>query len=102
MDKFHAGGISNFFSQLIVSFGYTDEQSLLVGVPGGLVEVIALVGAGILGDKLRNRLVRAQRRACVCGPVRLIFTAYSLSAPPGWSLLSSACSLSPAWIIVIA
>ncbi len=31
------GGISNFFSQLIVSFGYTAEQSLLYGTPGGAV-----------------------------------------------------------------
>lgn len=33
------GGISNFFSQLIVSFGFTSEQSLLLGTPGGAVEV---------------------------------------------------------------
>lgn len=33
------GGISNFFSQLIVSFGFTNEQSLLLGTPGGAVEV---------------------------------------------------------------
>lgn len=33
------GGITNFFSQLIVSFGYTSEQSLLLGTPGGAVEV---------------------------------------------------------------
>ncbi|KAJ9133014.1 Major facilitator superfamily transporter allantoate [Pleurostoma richardsiae] len=51
------GGISNFFSQLIVSFGYTNRQSLLLGTPGGAVEVIALIVCGILGDKLRNRLL---------------------------------------------
>lgn len=33
------GGISNFFSQLIVSFGFSSEQSLLLGTPGGAVEV---------------------------------------------------------------
>lgn len=33
------GGLSNFFSQLIVSFGFTEEQSLLLGTPGGAVEV---------------------------------------------------------------
>lgn len=33
------GGISNFFSQLIVSFGFSNEQSLLLGTPGGAVEV---------------------------------------------------------------
>ncbi|KAJ9299644.1 hypothetical protein DTO271G3_2528 [Paecilomyces variotii] len=51
------GGISNFFSQLIVSFGYTSEQSLLYGVPGGAVEVIALVLNGYLGDRFGNRLL---------------------------------------------
>jgi ACS family allantoate permease-like MFS transporter len=51
------GGITNFFSQLIVSFGYTPQQSLLLGIPGGVIEVIALVLAGWLGDRYRNRLL---------------------------------------------
>jgi ACS family allantoate permease-like MFS transporter len=37
------GGISNFFSQLIVSFGYTPEQSLLYGTPGGAIEIISIM-----------------------------------------------------------
>jgi len=51
------GGISNFFSQLIVSFGYTAEQSLLYGTPGGAVEVVALLLCGYLGDKFGNRIL---------------------------------------------
>jgi ACS family allantoate permease-like MFS transporter len=51
------GGISNFFSQLIVSFGFSNQQSLLLGIPGGMVEVIALVVCGYLGDRYRNRLL---------------------------------------------
>lgn len=51
------GGISNFFSQLIVSFGYTNTQSLLYGTPGGAVEVVSLVVVGYLGDRYKNRLV---------------------------------------------
>ncbi|KAF3762228.1 putative MFS allantoate transporter [Cryphonectria parasitica EP155] len=51
------GGISNFFSQLIVSFGFSNEQSLLLGTPGGAVEVITLVAAGIIGDRWGNRLL---------------------------------------------
>lgn len=50
------GGLTNFFSQLIVSFGYTPEQSLLYGTPGGAVEVIALISLGWLGDHYGNRL----------------------------------------------
>ncbi|KIW22988.1 uncharacterized protein PV07_11224 [Cladophialophora immunda] len=51
------GGISNFFSQLIVSFGYTPEQSLLYGTPGGAVEVVSLMFCGWLGDRLGQRLL---------------------------------------------
>ncbi|KAI4715698.1 putative MFS allantoate transporter [Aureobasidium sp. EXF-10727] len=51
------GGISNFFSQLITSFGYSAEESLLYGTPGGAVEVIALIVCGYLGDRYGNRLL---------------------------------------------
>jgi len=51
------GGLTNFFSQLIVSFGYTREQALLYGTPGGAVEIIFLVACGWLGDKIRRRLL---------------------------------------------
>lgn len=51
------GGISNFFSQLIVSFGYTPEQSLLYGTPGGAIEVVALILCGYYGDRFGNRLL---------------------------------------------
>ncbi|EEQ32054.1 membrane transporter [Microsporum canis CBS 113480] len=51
------GGISNFFSQLIVGFGYTPEQSLLYGTPAGAVEVVALLLNGFLGDYYQQRLL---------------------------------------------
>ena len=51
------GGISNFFSQLIVSFGYTAEQSLLYGTPGGAVEVVTLILSGYLGDRYGQRIL---------------------------------------------
>lgn len=51
------GGISNFFSQLIVSFGYTPAESLLYGTPGGAVEVVALIASGIIGDRIGRRLL---------------------------------------------
>jgi len=51
------GGISNFFSQLIVSFGYTADQSLLYGTPGGVVEVVTLIVCGYLGDRYGNRIL---------------------------------------------
>lgn len=51
------GGITNFFSQLIVGFGYSETQSLLYGTPGGAVEVVTLIVGGYLGDKLGNRIL---------------------------------------------
>lgn len=51
------GGITNFFSQLITSFGYTKQQSLLYGTPGGAVEVVALIVTGWLGDRLGSRIL---------------------------------------------
>jgi ACS family allantoate permease-like MFS transporter len=53
------GGISNFFSLLIKSFGYTGEQSLLYGTPGGAVEVVALILWGIYGDRFNHRILVA-------------------------------------------
>ncbi|GAB7360926.1 hypothetical protein MBLNU230_g0910t1 [Neophaeotheca triangularis] len=53
------GGITNFFSQLIVSFGYSQEASLYWGTPGGVVEIVALIACGYLGDKYKNRLLFA-------------------------------------------
>lgn len=53
------GGLTNFFSQLIVGFGYTPEQSLLYGTPAGAVEVVTLIVGGYLGDRLGNRMLVA-------------------------------------------
>jgi len=51
------GGISNFFSLLIGSFGFTPQQSLLYGTPGGAVEVIALITCGLIGDRIGYRIL---------------------------------------------
>lgn len=50
------GGISNFFSLLITSFGYTSQQSLLYGTPGGAVEIVALWLSGWIGDRTGQRI----------------------------------------------
>lgn len=41
----------------IVSFGYTAEESLLYGTPGGAVEVVSLIVSGWLGDRLGQRIL---------------------------------------------
>ncbi|KAA8652350.1 allantoate permease family MFS transporter [Aspergillus tanneri] len=51
------GGISNFFNQLITSFGYTQNESLLYGTPGGAVEVVALLLNGYMGHITNQRLL---------------------------------------------
>lgn len=51
------GAISNFFSLLIKSFGYTADESLLYGTPGGAVEVVALIANGFVGDYTKNRIL---------------------------------------------
>jgi ACS family allantoate permease-like MFS transporter len=58
------GGISNFFSQLIVSFGYTPEESLLYGTPGGAVEVVFLIACGWAGDKYGYRILISMTGLC--------------------------------------
>lgn len=41
----------------IKSFGFTAQQSLLYGVPGGVVEVIALLLNGYVGYKTNQRIL---------------------------------------------
>ncbi|KAL7934942.1 major facilitator superfamily domain-containing protein [Trichoderma chlorosporum] len=71
------GGISNFFSQLIVSFGYTPQQSLLYGTPAGAVEVISLLLCGYLGDRLGNRIL-----VCMSGLVVAMIGVIMIVAIP--------------------
>ncbi|KAI9036395.1 allantoate permease family MFS transporter [Aspergillus affinis] len=51
------GGITNFFNQLITSFGYTEKQSLLYGTPGGAVEIVALLLNGYIGQITNQRIL---------------------------------------------
>lgn len=42
---------------MIVSFGYTLEESLLYGIPGGVVEVVVLMVNGWLGNRYGQRIL---------------------------------------------
>ncbi|PTB66232.1 MFS general substrate transporter [Trichoderma citrinoviride] len=77
------GGISNFFSQLIVSFGYTPEQSLLYGTPGGAVEVIALLLCGYLGDRMGSRILVCMSGLVVSMIGVIMIVAIPLDRPVG-------------------
>lgn len=77
------GGISNFFSQLIVSFGYTPEQSLLYGTPGGAVEVVTLLLCGFLGDRLGSRLLVSMVALILAMVGMIMIVAIPLDRPAG-------------------
>ncbi|KAH0490712.1 hypothetical protein TgHK011_002169 [Trichoderma gracile] len=77
------GGISNFFSQLIVSFGYTPEQSLLYGTPGGGVEVVALLLCGYLGDRMGSRILVCMSGLVVAMIGVIMIVAIPLDKPAG-------------------
>ena len=53
------GGISTFFSQLIVSFRYTAQQSLLYSCPAGAIAAVSIIITGLLGDRLGQRIMFA-------------------------------------------
>jgi ACS family allantoate permease-like MFS transporter len=53
------GGLSTFFSQLIVSFGYTPTEALLYGIPGGAVVIFACLSNGWAGGHFQNRALIA-------------------------------------------
>ncbi|KAI3326224.1 major facilitator superfamily transporter allantoate [Xylariaceae sp. AK1471] len=71
------GGITNYFSQLIVSFGFTPNESLLLGAPGGAVQVITLLSFGYLGRKFKNRILINS-----AGPLLAIFGLFLIRFLP--------------------
>ena len=52
-----SGGLTNFFSLLIESFGFTAEKSLLYGTPGGGIEFGSLILWGYLTTRVGNRIL---------------------------------------------
>jgi ACS family allantoate permease-like MFS transporter len=68
---------------LIVSFGYTPEQSLLYGTPGGAVEVVSLIVCGYLGDRFRNRILISTSGLLTAILGMLLIVCLPLSNPSG-------------------
>jgi ACS family allantoate permease-like MFS transporter len=77
------GGLSNFFSQLIVGFGYTPEESLLYGTPGGAVEVVFLIACGWAGDKYGYRILISMIGLCTAMLGMILIVALPLSNNSG-------------------
>ncbi|OZJ02691.1 hypothetical protein BZG36_05109 [Bifiguratus adelaidae] len=49
------GGIANFSSILLTTFGYTSQQSLILNVPGGAIFAVCILVTGWLSDKYNDR-----------------------------------------------
>lgn len=77
------GGITNFFSQLIVSFGYTPAESLLWGTPGGAVEVVTIVSWGLASYYYGNRLILASFSLALAVMGIVMIVAIPLDNPHG-------------------
>lgn len=49
------GGISNFNNILLTTFGYTDQQALILDAPNGAIGIVFVLGAGYLSDRWNDR-----------------------------------------------
>ncbi|KAL8950601.1 MAG: hypothetical protein Q9222_003381 [Ikaeria aurantiellina] len=49
------GGISNFTSILLETFGYTSQQSLILTAPTGAIGAVTVIAVGWLSDKWHDR-----------------------------------------------
>jgi ACS family allantoate permease-like MFS transporter len=49
------GGISNFSSILLTTFGYTSQQALILNLPAGAVGAFVVLFCGWLSDRLNDR-----------------------------------------------
>lgn len=66
-----------------MTFGYTPEQSLLYGTPGGAVEIVALVTSGYLGPRVKNRLLVSLSGLFVAIIGMLLIVCLPLDRPVG-------------------
>lgn len=49
------GGLSNFSSILLTTFGYTSQQALILAAPGGAIGAVCVLATGYLSDRWRDR-----------------------------------------------
>ena len=60
------GGLTNYFSLIIQSFGYNARQSLLYSTPAGAVIIVSVLGWGFLTRKTGNRILWAIFTLLIC------------------------------------
>ncbi|KAF2721898.1 MFS transporter [Polychaeton citri CBS 116435] len=95
------GGLSGFFSQLIVSFGYTKEQSLLYGTPAGAIGAVALLLNGYLGDKLGSRIFVASFGAIIAIVGMVLIVALPLDNNGGRLAGYYICQTAPMGLVTL-
>jgi ACS family allantoate permease-like MFS transporter len=49
------GGISNFSSILLTTFGYTSQQALILAAPNGAIGAICVLAVGYFSDRWHDR-----------------------------------------------
>lgn len=71
-----------------MSFGYTSQQSLLYGIPGGAVVIIACLLNGYFGDKYQNRTIVACAPMAVAllGIILIVALPVSSSGDDGYNI----------------
>ncbi|CCM04872.1 uncharacterized protein FIBRA_07065 [Fibroporia radiculosa] len=52
-----SGGLTNFSNQIIESFGYSTEQTLILSTPGGAIFACMIVFCGWYSDRKNDRMV---------------------------------------------
>jgi len=55
LDSIASGGISSFGSLIVKSFGFNSFQTILFNIPFGVVQVIAIVGAGWIATRTQRK-----------------------------------------------
>ena len=73
------GGISNFSSILLTTFGYTNQQALIYNTPSGAIGVVVVLLTGYLSDKWRDRSVVM----FICIVPTIIAAALMIGLDPG-------------------
>jgi ACS family allantoate permease-like MFS transporter len=66
-----------------VSFGYTPDESLLYGTPGGAVEVVTLIFCGWAGDRFGYRILMGTTGMIVSIVGMLLIVCLPFSVPTG-------------------
>ena len=49
------GGLSNFSSILLTTFGYSSQQALILNLPNGAIGAVTVIGCGWLSDRWNDR-----------------------------------------------